>query len=292
MSKTPSILVCGKNKVCADTLEVLRRELPDHTIVYVFADKDETSARVARDVAHRLGIESRGVRNAEAFARTYFEIDPTLLLSVQFSIILRHDIIEHGGDRLINLHFSPLPRYRGMAPIRLAILNGDATFGVSLHIIDAGIDTGALVDQETFAIEGRSNREVYSLCEQAGVRLIERNAAIFGAVTATRGLSGMAAVQDDAAATYFSKTDIDYARTEIDFNRTAAQIDRHVRAYLFPPNLYARITVSDRRFRVLQPPEVGARCTDRKPGLVVQSDPLTVTTRDRILIFRQTEEDA
>ena len=38
--------------------------------------------------------------------------------------------------------------------------------------------------------------------------------------------------------------------------------------------------------------KVGARCTDRKPGLVVQSDPLTVTTRDRILIFRQTEEDA
>ncbi|XYD07832.1 formyltransferase family protein [Methylobacterium sp. NMS12] len=292
MSKTPSILVCGKNKICADTLEIIRRELPDHTIVHVYADKDEISARVAREAAHRLGIESRGVRDSEAFARTYFEVDPTLLLSVQFSIILRHDIIERGSDRLINLHFSPLPRYRGMAPITLAILNGDATFGVSLHIIDAGIDTGALVDQETFAIAGRSNREVYSLCEQAGVRLIERNAAKFGAITATRGLSGAAVVQDDAAATYFSKADIDYARTEIDFRRTAAQIDRHVRAYLFPPNLYARITVGNRRLRVLQPPEFGARCTDRKPGLVVRNDPLTVTSRDRILIFRQTEEEA
>ncbi|MGU3474836.1 methionyl-tRNA formyltransferase [Methylobacterium sp. D48H] len=292
MSKTPSILVCGKNKVCADTLEIIRRELPGHTIVYVYADKDEISARVARDAAHRLGIESRGVQDAEGFARTYFEIDPTLLLSVQFSIILRHDIIEHGRDRLINLHFSPLPRYRGMAPITLAILNGDATFGVSLHIIDAGIDTGAVEDQETFAIEGRSNREVYSLCEQAGVRLIERNAAKFASVTAARGLSEMAVVQDDAAATYFGKADIDYTRTEIDFHRTAAQIDRHVRAYLFPPDLYARIAVGDRRFRVLQAPEVGARCTDRKPGLVVQNDPLAVTSRDRILIFRQTEEDA
>jgi methionyl-tRNA formyltransferase len=292
MSKTPSILLCGKNKICADALEIVRRELPDHTIVYVYAEKDKTSAHIAREAAHRLGIDSRGVSNAEDFARAYFEINPTLLLSVQFSLILRKDVIEHGRDRLINLHFSPLPRYRGMAPITLAILNGDPTFGVSLHIIDAGIDTGALVDQETFPIEGRSNREVYSLCEQAGVRLIERNAAKFGAVTVERGLSGVAVVQDDAAATYFGKEDIDYAQTEIDFHRTAAQIGQHVRAYLFPPSLYARVTIGDRRLRILQPPEIGARCTDRKPGLVVQNDPLTVTSRDRLLIFRQTEEDA
>ena len=53
------------------------------------------------------------------------------------------DVPAHGW---INLHYSLLPRWRGAAPVQYAIWNGDDTTGVSTFRIDAGLDTGALID--------------------------------------------------------------------------------------------------------------------------------------------------
>jgi methionyl-tRNA formyltransferase len=54
-----------------------------------------------------------------------------------------------------NLHASLLPHYRGAAPIQWAIMNGEATTGVTTFFIDDKIDTGAIIDQEPIAIDPR-----------------------------------------------------------------------------------------------------------------------------------------
>lgn len=54
-----------------------------------------------------------------------------------------------------NLHASLLPQYRGAAPINWAIINGEATTGVTTFFIDDKIDTGAIIDQEPIAIDPR-----------------------------------------------------------------------------------------------------------------------------------------
>ncbi len=53
----------------------------------------------------------------------------------------------------LNVHPSLLPRYRGATPIQTALRNGEATTGVSIMLMDAGMDTGDLVLQEPVAIE-------------------------------------------------------------------------------------------------------------------------------------------
>jgi len=79
------------------------------------------------------------------------ELGVDLGFSCFFSEIFRRAHIDAIG-RLVNLHNAPLPRYRGMRPINWALLNGESSHGVTIHEIDEGVDTGAIISQCTFPV--------------------------------------------------------------------------------------------------------------------------------------------
>ena len=54
----------------------------------------------------------------------------------------------------LNLHPSLLPRWRGASPIPAAILAGDAMTGVTVMLVDEGMDSGPVLSQETEPIRG------------------------------------------------------------------------------------------------------------------------------------------
>ncbi|MFC5205269.1 formyltransferase family protein [Pseudonocardia sulfidoxydans] len=58
------------------------------------------------------------------------------------------------GLTIVNVHGGPLPGYRGLPVVAavFAILRGESEFGVTVHRVDAGIDTGAVVDRRTFPL--------------------------------------------------------------------------------------------------------------------------------------------
>ena len=60
------------------------------------------------------------------------------------------DLATHGG---INYHPSLLPRYRGGSAINWAVINGETETGVTIHQIEAGVDTGPIVLQRTVPVE-------------------------------------------------------------------------------------------------------------------------------------------
>jgi methionyl-tRNA formyltransferase len=89
-------------------------------------------------------------------------------------------------DRLpmVNLHFSQLPRWRGAAPVERAILAGDATTGVCLMAVEAGLDTGPIYAEEDTRIdESESVDELRGRLVAIGSRLLETHLA--------GGLSGL-----------------------------------------------------------------------------------------------------
>jgi methionyl-tRNA formyltransferase len=55
--------------------------------------------------------------------------------------------------RILNLHNSPLPRYRGMTPINWALKNGEREHGVTLHEVTEGVDAGPIVGQLRYPID-------------------------------------------------------------------------------------------------------------------------------------------
>jgi phosphoribosylglycinamide formyltransferase-1 len=55
--------------------------------------------------------------------------------------------------KIINIHPSLLPKYKGLNAIKQAIDNNDNELGVTIHYVDAGMDTGEIIDQEKITIE-------------------------------------------------------------------------------------------------------------------------------------------
>ncbi|HSJ35341.1 MAG TPA: methionyl-tRNA formyltransferase [Acidimicrobiia bacterium] len=66
---------------------------------------------------------------------------------VAFGMILRPDVLALPSRGFVNVHFSLLPRWRGAAPVERAMMVGDDVTGVSLMLMDEGLDTGPVIAQ-------------------------------------------------------------------------------------------------------------------------------------------------
>jgi methionyl-tRNA formyltransferase len=139
-----------------------------------------------------------------------------------YGLILPKDVLAMPERGCLNIHASLLPRWRGAAPIHRAIEAGDRETGISIMLMDAGLDTGPVLFQSRLAIEAT---------ETAGTltaRLAELGAAAI--VETLAKLSGLVPLQqDDAFATYAAKVSRGEAR--IDWSLPAGVIERRLRAF-------------------------------------------------------------
>lgn len=146
-----------------------------------------------------------------------------LILVGGFSVILKRPILEIPRIGCINMHSSLLPRHRGPNPFCAAILQGDAEAGITFHVVDEGIDTDAILDQEAFEIAPRDT--AYGVYLRACALAEERVGEVVDNI-AREGLRG--AMQDTSRASYDQKPTLNDAW--INWDRPAEELDRLVRA--------------------------------------------------------------
>lgn len=127
---------------------------------------------------------------------------PDLAVSVFCHQIFPSAFIARCG-RIINLHNSPLPRYRGMAPINWALKNGEETHGVTLHEVTERVDAGPVLDQLCYPIDPERDEviDVYERALQWGWALMAR------ALPRLDELSPQP--QDEALATHYTRQDLE-----------------------------------------------------------------------------------
>jgi len=75
-----------------------------------------------------------------------------VIITIAYGQIIPPEILNIPKFRCLNLHASLLPKYRGASPIQAAIAAGDKTTGVTLMKMDAGLDTGPIIAQNTLTI--------------------------------------------------------------------------------------------------------------------------------------------
>lgn len=87
-------------------------------------------------------------------SRFLAESSDGLVFSIDNRMIFRAPLLELAGFRFYNIHGGLLPRYRGLGEVCIvfALLEGEKEYGVTLHQVDAGIDTGACIDQLRFDV--------------------------------------------------------------------------------------------------------------------------------------------
>ena len=93
---------------------------------------------------------------------------PDLLIVADFRYLLPPGILHLARLGGINFHPSLMPAYRGRAPINWAILHGEKTLGLTVHCIDAGMDTGDIIAQKAYDLQedeyvGDALRKLYPL---------------------------------------------------------------------------------------------------------------------------------
>ncbi|NHM25636.1 methionyl-tRNA formyltransferase [Desulfofundulus sp. TPOSR] len=96
------------------------------------------------------------VRDA-AFVEQLKQLEPEVIVVAAFGQILPPSILHLPPRGCINIHASLLPRYRGAAPIHRAIMNGERETGVTIMLMDEGLDTGDILLQQAISIGEEDN---------------------------------------------------------------------------------------------------------------------------------------
>lgn len=90
--------------------------------------------------------------NSEEFVEKAKSYDCDLFVSMSFNQIFRETIINIPRYNTINCHAGKLPFYRGRNVLNWALINDEKEFGITVHFVDEGIDTGDIISQEVFEI--------------------------------------------------------------------------------------------------------------------------------------------
>jgi methionyl-tRNA formyltransferase len=109
---------------------------------------------------HHLPVLQPERARHEAFLAELRAFNPDLICVAAYGQILPQSILDLPRFGCLNVHTSLLPKYRGAAPIQWAIANGDPETGVTIMKMDAGMDTGPMVAQETTRIEADDTSQI------------------------------------------------------------------------------------------------------------------------------------
>jgi methionyl-tRNA formyltransferase len=221
------LVFAGTPEFAATALEALLRA--GHVVSLVLTQPDRPAGRglKARPSAvkslaatHSLPVLQPPTLNAPDIIHAIAALKPDALVVAAYGLIVPQKLLDIPRLGGINIHASLLPRWRGAAPIQRAILAGDATTGITIMQMDAGLDTGAIVLQETIPIGPDDTAQtLHDRLAELGGQLVVRALAA----------PPVPRPQDGAGATYADKIDKHEAR--IDWSESAATIERKVRAY-------------------------------------------------------------
>jgi methionyl-tRNA formyltransferase len=219
-----------------------------HEIVAVYTQPDRPSGRGNKIILSP--VKELAVRNdlpifQPAKIKTPEALDDFRSHAAEAAIVVAYGRILSEGFLnayrygALNVHFSLLPKYRGAAPVNWAIVNGESQTGVTIIQMDAGLDTGDIVLQESTAIGD----------EEDAIQLMDRLAAL-GAELISETLKNIDHLDrkpqnhDDATfAPILKKED-----GLIDWSTTAVEIERRIRGFQPFPTSYtfhggARFTI-------------------------------------------------
>ncbi|MEG5037318.1 methionyl-tRNA formyltransferase [Microcoleus sp. AT3-D2] len=209
---------------------------PEFEVVGVVTQPDKRRGRgnqlmfsPVKDVAlnHSLPVwqPRRIKKDAETLAKLR-EAEADVFVVVAYGQILSQEILDIPSLGCVNVHGSILPKYRGAAPIQRCLFDGEKTTGITTMLMDAGMDTGAMLLKAFAGISLLDNADSLAdrLAEVGADLLVET-------LVKLRDDQIEAVVQDDAEATYAPM--IKSADYVLDWSKSAIDLHNQVRGF-FP----------------------------------------------------------
>jgi methionyl-tRNA formyltransferase len=175
-------------------------------------------------LAHQLEVfQPQSLRQSEV--QTKLEsIAADVMIVAAYGLIIPASILALPKYGCINIHASLLPRWRGAAPIQRALLAGDAVSGITIMQMDEGLDTGAILMQQSIPIHNQETAAtLHDKLAQLGSELI------VDALKKIASQSIAAVPQPKDGATYAAK--INKEEAMINWSQSNIEVDRLIRAF-------------------------------------------------------------
>ncbi|MBN2060208.1 MAG: methionyl-tRNA formyltransferase [Deltaproteobacteria bacterium] len=241
----PRIIFMGTPEFAVPALEALIRH--EFNVLAVVTQPDRPRGRgqkLAQSPIKRRAIE-HGIETIQpekvsddGFLGRIREKAPDVIIVAAFGQKLGRELLNLCKWKVLNIHASLLPKYRGAAPIQWAILNNERVTGLSLMRMDEGMDTGPVIFQEEVPISEN----------ETGGELHDRLALISGEfiINSLKRLTEepyREKKQDDSLATYAPK--IDRSSALIDWTMDMDKISARIRALDPWPGAFTKIRGND-----------------------------------------------
>jgi formyltetrahydrofolate-dependent phosphoribosylglycinamide formyltransferase len=152
-----AVLLSGTGSLCAALLAATDDPEYPATVVAVGSDREADGLEHARRrglPTFVCAVSDHPDRSAwdRALAAELAATEPDLVVSAGFMKIVGPAVLDAFGGRLINTHPALLPAFPGAHAVRDALAAGATVTGATVHVVDAGVDTGPLLAQREVAV--------------------------------------------------------------------------------------------------------------------------------------------
>ena len=173
---------------------------------------------------HGLPVRTPRTLRDEGAQAEFAALDLDAAIVAAYGLILPLPVLEAPRLGCINVHASLLPRWRGAAPIQRAILAGDTETGISIMMMEEGLDTGPVLRMESLPIgRGTTVGELHDALAALG------GCMIAPVLAELEGGHIVPEPQDDAGTTYAKK--IEKSEARIDWSEEASMVARRIHAF-------------------------------------------------------------
>ena len=138
--------MCSGN---GSNFENIVHSCPDHEVVLMVYNKKKAKAKKRAD---RLDIKSCYTKDEDEIIALFNVYDIDLIVMAGWMRIVSKKFCDAFSGRIINLHPSLLPKYKGLNAIEQAMAAGEAETGATVHFVNEHLDSGAIIKQQTVPI--------------------------------------------------------------------------------------------------------------------------------------------
>jgi methionyl-tRNA formyltransferase len=204
-------------------------------------------------------------------------LKPHLIVVAAYGLLITPEILSVPEFGCLNVHPSLLPKYRGSSPVATAILNGDEVTGVTIMLMDKGLDTGPVLMQIEAPIAKEDTAgSLTARLAKVGAQLLVK--------TIPRWIEGdVKQVPQDETNAIYSRA-ITKEDGKISWNSTALELWRRIRAFDPWPGCYT--WWQGKRLKINRAIPLEGGMTDQAGKVIVLSGPnagVAVVTRDGVL---------
>lgn len=263
------IVFAGSPDFAVESLQKLY-DNPNNEIQLVISQQDKKRNRnkfsptAVKKRAMDLGIKvitPKNINDDEVFDMLD-KLNPDFIVVVAYGQLIKKRILDRFKNRILNVHASILPKYRGAAPINYSLLNGDKESGVSIMLVEEGLDTGDILAIDKIDLDDKI------MLEELHDKLMVMGAGLINKVIDDyHNYFDSRIKQNEEEASTVGK--INKSMGEIDFNEKSDVIYNKFRGLTPWPGLF--FTLNEKKVKVHNI-NIIKQYNDKKNGEVVKVD--------------------